>query len=340
MSGAKEDRSGRVYRRGGTWWLGYGGLRRSLRTGNRKLAGQRAEALVEEIDRAHWGDRRYAWPEAVGRWLVEVAPGAVRPRTAARYRQSFRALAALLEPLFLDEIDRRVLARIATRPGVVNATRRRDLTAVSAILRSAVAWDWLAANPVRAYDKGIIPERRPPIVLPTEDAIDRLCARLPPMLAQLARFLEHTGLRLEEAASLTWRQVDLARRAVQVEHSKSGRPRAVPLSPPALAVLAAVPRHLTLPFVFWHQAVGRAASADRYRNLSSHLLRQRRAAAVPFRIHDLRHLFAVRYLRDGGSIYHLQHILGHTSIATTEIYLAYLTPEESALAKRIAGTGA
>lgn len=49
---------------------------------------------------------------------------------------------------------------------------------------------------------------------------------------------------------------------------------------------------------------------------------------------DLRHRFAVDYPRAGGSIYDLQQILGHTSIKTTEVYLAYLTPEEAAAAKR------
>jgi integrase/recombinase XerD len=49
-----------------------------------------------------------------------------------------------------------------------------------------------------------------------------------------------------------------------------------------------------------------------------------------FRFHDIRHLFAVDYLRSGkGGIYDLQRILGHTSIKTTEVYLDYLTPEQA-----------
>lgn len=52
-----------------------------------------------------------------------------------------------------------------------------------------------------------------------------------------------------------------------------------------------------------------------------------------FRFHDLRHLFAVRYLQNGGSIYALQGIMGHTSVKTTEIYLAYLTPDQQLKSK-------
>ena len=48
----------------------------------------------------------------------------------------------------------------------------------------------------------------------------------------------------------------------------------------------------------------------------------------PFRFHDLRHLHAVNWLKSGRSIYALQQRLGHTSIKTTEMYLAYLTADE------------
>jgi len=37
--------------------------------------------------------------------------------------------------------------------------------------------------------------------------------------------------------------------------------------------------------------------------------------------HNVRHYFAVSYLRAGGDIYRLSRILGHTSISTTQIYL-------------------
>jgi len=47
----------------------------------------------------------------------------------------------------------------------------------------------------------------------------------------------------------------------------------------------------------------------------------------------LRHVFAVNYLRAGGSIYDLQQVLGHSSVKVTEMYLAFLTPEEAQNAK-------
>ena len=41
-------------------------------------------------------------------------------------------------------------------------------------------------------------------------------------------------------------------------------------------------------------------------------------------IHLMRHTFASNYIRNGGDIYSLQHILGHSDIATTQKYLKSL----------------
>lgn len=55
-----------------------------------------------------------------------------------------------------------------------------------------------------------------------------------------------------------------------------------------------------------------------------------------FQAHDLRHKFAVDYLRrpDSAGIYRLKELLGHRSIKTTEIYLDFLDPETRRLAMR------
>jgi integrase len=52
----------------------------------------------------------------------------------------------------------------------------------------------------------------------------------------------------------------------------------------------------------------------------------------PFTFHHLRHSHAVQWLKSGRSIYVLKDRLGHTSVKTTEIYLAFLTPNEKQIA--------
>ena len=70
-----------------------------------------------------------------------------------------------------------------------------------------------------------------------------------------------------------------------------------------------------------------------YRNFASNYAQQKMDHKFTFRFHDLRHKFAVDYLRRGGNIYDLQRILGHSSIKTTELYLDHLDPMECRIAE-------
>ena len=79
-------------------------------------------------------------------------------------------------------------------------------------------------------------------------------------------------------------------------------------------------------------------SGSRFFNVSSrfsHLIHKVEKIALAsgrpfrrFRFHDLRHLFAVSWLKAAGSLYSLQHQLGHRSISATEWYLPFLSPAE------------
>ena len=115
----------------------------------------------------------------------------------------------------------------------------------------------------------------------------------------------------------------------------------MPLSKGAIANLRRQPKTNRSQIVF-HRADGKTmdwvssqfgATARRLASKWSQKWSHRGHPFVRFKFHDLRHLFAVRYLRDGGGIYALQGILGHTSVKTTEIYLAFLTPDQQHAAK-------
>jgi integrase len=324
-----------LYQRGGVWWgrVQVAGTehRRSLRTRNRAEAVARLRAWKTDLERAaHFGIERHSWKEAVTKYVAEIMPGAVKAGTAERYQTSLRMVDPILGGLYLDQIDSRVIAKVAGRKGPSNATRRRDLTAVSQVLRAARSWGWIDSNAARDFDRGVIRERRDPIRLPTDEDIAALksaCASA--MLRALVDFLLGTGVRLEEAASLERRQIDFARRAITLDRTKTSRPRTISMSARVVGTLQALPVRLGCHWIFWH------GEGERYRNLSSQLGAIGKRVGVRFRRHDLRHRYAVDYLRGGGSIYDLQQILGHRSIKTTEIYLDFLTPDEQRVAKRL-----
>ena len=268
------------------------------------------------------------WQDAVGRYCEDVMPGAIKGTTATRYLVSFRAVRPHLDGKFLDQLTRRDMAAMIgarKKTGVKNASVRRDLTAVSRVFASAIGWGVCEHNPALEYDRDMIRERRDPIDLPTPEEVARAIERAE-AYKRIIAVASQTGMRMGEIMTLTWRQVEINRGVITLDRTKTDRPRAIPLTGPLLeqaaGTLSGTPRHAVCPLVFWH------GDGEGYNNFSSNFTDWRRRRKVRFRFHDMRHYFAVMYLRGGGNIYALQRILGHASIKTTEIYLDYLTQEE------------
>jgi site-specific recombinase XerD len=52
-------------------------------------------------------------------------------------------------------------------------------------------------------------------------------------------------------------------------------------------------------------------------------------------LHAFRHSFAVNYLRRGGSVFHLQKVLGHSSLEMTRRYANLVTADLQAVHERV-----
>lgn len=282
-------------------------------------------------------------------------PHALKATTAKRYIVSFRAVEPWLTGHYLDSISRKEIAAMVgarkrptmvkgksgkerMRPGATNATIRRDLTAVSRVIASAIGWGACEHNAALEYDRTLIRERRDPISLPSEAEVQAAMG-MDTSFSRLLALAAQTGMRQGELLGLQWRQIELNRGVITLDRTKTDSPRAIPLSGPLLAdaarTLSGTPRHAVTPLVFWH------GDGRPWLNFAANFKQWRDRNNVGFRFHDLRHYFAVMYLRQGGNIYALQRILGHSSIKTTEIYLDYLTPEEriQAMHGAVTGTG-
>lgn len=137
-----------------------------------------------------------------------------------------------------------------------------------------------------------------------------------PMLKYVVAMLLLTGARKNEVLQAKWSDFDFERRIWLIEFNKTGKPRYVPLSEGAIAVLEALPRvegcdypfanpKTKKPFVqiFWAWDTAR-----------------KKAGMPDLRIHDLRHSFASFLVNSGRSLYEVQKLLGHTQIKTTQRY--------------------
>ena len=325
--------------------------RRSLRTGEAKLAAARLKAEREKVvAESHFGEKRPSWKDAFVSWSTAIT-GHAKPSTVSRYLTSLTQLEPFLANLYLDEVDKALINDIVRRrrsAGVTNATIKRDLTALSSVLNHAEEEEMCEGNPALAKSRRL-KEKREPIVLPEPDSIAAVIAKAPGRFADLIEAAWKTGCRLNELRQLSRRNIDLKRGQITLEKTKTRQPRVIDMLS-SRCVFERLPKATTTEAVFWHGEDTSEAPASPYLNVSSNFRRlvasaqkaaQRSATKAgtactfrPFRFHDLRHRFAVDSLREGRGIYDLQQHLGHESVKTTEIYLRFLTAEEQAIARK------
>lgn len=274
--------------------------------------------------------------EACVRWVTEVLPRSVKPSVLRRYSVSITSMTPSFAGMVMADIDQKAIATFVAhrqRAGVTNSTIRRDLTALSRLTAAYVAWSGeVAANAARDYDRSILLRvQRRVLRLPPRDDIAIVFDAVPRTMLPILQLLDETGMRLNEVVSLEYWQVDWGNRTIRLTKTKTNRPRVIGFLTPAgdagrvLDPLRATVRSGYLfpnsdgqPYVQmstnFDQTMRRVLSAERVD--ASDFTR--------FRIHDLRHAFAVRWLEAGGNIYRLQKHLGHSSIKTTEGYLDHV----------------
>ena len=332
-------RTGYLYKRGDTWWgrvrIAGGEHRRSLRTSDKKEARQNLQGWLKALRKAAAGNPDCPTLKAATvRWAREVLPQAVKPAVGSRYLTSIRQIVDTLGDKPVDVITASTIAEYASRRSRIasNATIRRDLTALSRLLASCVAWGYRSDNPARVYDRSLLRERRAPIQPPEPRDVATVIAGAPSAMAKVLYLLDQTGMRANDAVMLEAQEVDLARQQIRLTRTKTNRPRTIDFLTPggdAGAALTDLPQSGPL----FPSGTGEA-----YRNFPTfaakviaNVAAREKKAGRPFRkfrVHDLRHGFAIRALREGMDIYSLSRHLGHTSVRTTEIYLGYLTGEE------------
>lgn len=138
----------------------------------------------------------------------------------------------------------------------------------------------------------------------TQDEEARL-AQVPGRAGFVLRFLLGTGLRWAEACAA--RPTHVLGALLEVEHTKFGRVRRVPLSPALREEIARLQDDRLVPYAA--NSPGSFSRAIR-----------RRTGIPNFSVHRCRHTFAMRWLAAGGNLAVLQQILGHRDLTTTMRY--------------------
>lgn len=223
---------------------------------------------------------------------------------------------------------RRYLASLSER-GIVRASVARKLSALRSFFHYLVRERGFPSDPMTT----VFPpkrERRLPSFL-TEEEVSRLLEAPETPTPQgsrdraLLELLYASGLRVSEIVGLDLKDVDLKSREIRV-WGKGSKERMVLIGRPAAAALAAYllegrPRLLG-------RGREQALFLNRYgrrlaeRRVQLTLERYARKAGIERRVypHLLRHTFATHMLDGGADLRVVQELLGHTSLASTQVY--------------------
>ncbi len=260
------------------------------------------------------------------------------PHTVAAYRRDldqFDQWLARGKRSAVGDVDRLLLRRYVAfldARGLARRSIARKISAIRSMLAWAVVHGLVEAN---AADDVPVPklDRTLPKVMRAGDAA-RLC-ELPPddepaglRDRAVLELLYGSGLRVAELCSLDVDDVDVSAARVRVM-GKGRKQRQVPMSEPACraveAYAAGARAELLRPgtppaarhALFLNSRGGRLGP----RSVRSMLTRYLSAeGAAPVGPHALRHSFATHLLDGGADLRVVQELLGHASLATSQIY--------------------
>ena len=283
------------------------------------FAGSREDALALEAEIRGTVDRTDpSFGDLLPEYLV-----AYRNRASKRgvevFENSFRHLTAYFGAFKMRHITQALIEQYKARrlaAGVKKRTINIELSGLSGYIT------WMNETTGSAYRR---PKRfgkketAPPMPRPLMvNEMVALIAHLDGDIKTMIELMATCGLRRNEVFDLRKTDYDHASRTIIVQ-GKGGKERRVPISSPDLAerINAAVISDDQSRLIFPSPKTGR-----RYTDIRKSLHKAAAAAGITRHIHPhlMRHSFATALLANGVDIRIVQDLLGHSELATTQIY--------------------
>lgn len=243
--------------------------------------------------------------------------------TVSNYRwdlqRFYRSLSNSKDVAELSELDARSFVTQLHQGGMGRAGIARKLACLKSFGK------WMALTRVRdsnPFERVQAPKQRKalPTVLSVEEEIRlRNALGRDPQERALVACLLDAGMRLSEALTLTEDRVNLAERTARVV-GKGSKERVLPLLTRAVDALSPI---VTLTMVDRRRQPGDPLLGLSVRQAQRMLHRLYERAGITRALrpaHVLRHTFATRLLEKGADLRSVQELLGHASVATTQIY--------------------
>ena len=273
--------------------------------------------------------------ESVSAYLDELAH--VRrqsPHTVSNYRRDLSVLCNLIGELpgkcTIDRVEtpqiRRFIAQLHAR-GLGGRSLARMLSAWRGFYRWLVLRNEMAQNPVDSVRAPKSPKALPKVLSP--DEANRLLDSSSDEVLELRdqamfELFYSSGLRLAELAALDVSSLEnIAAGEVRVL-GKRNKLRLVPVGSKARDAVAVWAQRRVEVAAFEQLAlfVGQRGGRIHHRVIEARLKQRALAQGLPSSVHPhmLRHSFASHVLQSSGDLRAVQEMLGHASIASTQIY--------------------
>ena len=197
------------------------------------------------------------------------------------------------------------------KDGVSKVTTNREIQLLKKMFNVAIEESYLEENPakkIKLYSELDTVRDR---VLEEEEEQPRLFSELAEHVRPLVFVALHTGMRKGELLKLKWQNVNLEKRQIKVEKTKSKKVRFIPINSVLFDEFSKLKlkkgqEQRVFPFKYTQTAWENA---------------RRRAGLDDLTFHDLRRTFGTRLLEAGVDIVTISKLYGHSSVLVTQRYL-------------------
>ncbi len=256
---------------------------------------------------------------------------------SCRFQKSFDSFKCKIIPTLRAAFGDRQLAHISyldletyrnnRKMGVVrtgnyrsDARVNREMAVLKHMLNKAVEWEMLEVSPFKRGKSLMFRENNWRLRFLSEEEIESLLEACAPYLRPIVETALLTGMRLGEVLNLKWEQIINGK--IYLQHTKSNKPRQIPISDRLVQVLKELrlKNQLRFPYVFC------GPQGEPYKDIRGGFNSAcRKAGITNFRFHDLRHTFASHLVMRGMTLKAVMELLGHSDIKMTMRY-SHLAP--------------
>ncbi len=260
------------------------------------------------------------------------------------YVSDLQSFLAHIEKLNIQEFSQLELTHVRSwlanlqSTGAARSTMARRIVSIRAFTYWAASQGWIP-NDIGASLAIPKPQRHLPEILNVADAA-QVIASLETQLAEIPTDLHRrdlamvevlyaSGIRVSELCGLNLGDIDTSRNTLQVI-GKGNKQRVVPLGLPAMKALQSW-LSISRPLLVSSESGSAVFLGSRGKRIDQRTVREvvydaMKAVGSTMGPHGLRHTAATHLLEGGADLRTVQEILGHSSLATTQIY-THVSPE-------------